>query len=288
MAKSSSSKKSAKSSKPAAKPVVISKKTTKTKPAAKTPVAKPAPKVAAKPAPKVAAVAAKPAAPAKPTAKTAPSVKANTKSAKAPVNPLAHIPSVANGSATLIYARPIKGNKPVAKPVVSAPVKHTKSPADIQVHGRPMGIVPAPIPADAKPRKNQAGFNAKDLEKYRQLLLEKRAELLGDMRSMEHEALRSTSGSNLSNLPVHMADMGTDNYEQEFTLGLVEKDRLLLREINVALQKILDGSYGICEGTGKPISAPRLEVRPWTRYSIEYARKIEQGLVRPARRDISG
>jgi RNA polymerase-binding transcription factor DksA len=77
-----------------------------------------------------------------------------------------------------------------------------------------------------------------------------------------------------------MADMGTDNYEQEFTLGLVEKDRILLREINAALAKIQDGTYGLCEGTGQPISKARLEAQPWARYSIEYARMLEKGLVR--------
>jgi DnaK suppressor protein len=74
--------------------------------------------------------------------------------------------------------------------------------------------------------------------------------------------------------------MGTDNYEQEFTLGLVEKERGLLRELNRALAKIQDGTYGICEGTGKPITQPRLEAQPWARFSIEYARMMERGLVR--------
>ena len=94
------------------------------------------------------------------------------------------------------------------------------------------------------------------------------------------EALRNAGESNLSNLPIHMADMGTDNYEQEFTLGLVEKDRYLLRDIIQALGKILDGTYGICEGTGKPITKARLEAQPWARYSIEYARRVEQRGVR--------
>ena len=144
----------------------------------------------------------------------------------------------------------------------------------------PPQILPTPIPTDGKPRKNQAGFNSRELEYYRSLLLAKRRELVGDMSSMEREALRSASGSNLSNLPIHMADMGTDNYEQEFTLGLVEKDRQLLREINAALAKIQNGTYGICEGTGKPISKPRLEAQPWAKYSIEYARELEKGGVR--------
>lgn len=93
---------------------------------------------------------------------------------------------------------------------------------------------------------------------------------------MEREALNPGGGTNLSNLPVHMADVGTDNYEQEFTLGLVEKDRNLLREINHALAKIQDGTYGICEATGKPIGKPRLEAQPWARYSIEHARELEK------------
>lgn len=94
---------------------------------------------------------------------------------------------------------------------------------------------------------------------------------------MEREALRSSGGSNLSTLPIHMADMGTDNYEQEFTLGLVETERKLLREINQALAKIQNGAYGICEGTGKPIAKARLEVQPWARFSIEYAKQLERG-----------
>jgi RNA polymerase-binding protein DksA len=138
----------------------------------------------------------------------------------------------------------------------------------------------APVPTDGKPRKNVAGLGVRDLEHFRELLLAKRRELVGDMTSMEREALRSANGTNLSNLPLHMADMGTDNYEQEFTLGLVEKERGLLRELNRALAKIQDGSYGICEGTGKPINRPRLEAQPWARFSIEYARMMERGLVR--------
>jgi RNA polymerase-binding protein DksA len=138
--------------------------------------------------------------------------------------------------------------------------------------------IPEAVPTDGKPRKNQAGLTARELEHYRDLLLDKRRELVGDMSQMEREALRSSGGTNLSTLPLHMADMGTDNYEQEFTLGLVEKDRNLLREINAALAKIQNGTFGICEGTGKPISKPRLEAQPWARFSIEYARQMERGM----------
>jgi RNA polymerase-binding protein DksA len=163
-------------------------------------------------------------------------------------------------------------NKLASKP---APVKlKDREPKRPEPPPRP---IPEAVPTNGKPRKNQAGLSPKELEHYRDLLLEKRRELVGDMYSMESEALRS-SGSNLSNLPVHMADMGTDNYEQEFTLGLVEKDRGLLREINSALAKIQTGTYGLCEGTGKPIGKPRLEAQPWARHSIEYARQMQRPL----------
>jgi RNA polymerase-binding protein DksA len=140
------------------------------------------------------------------------------------------------------------------------------------------GIPPAPVPTNSKPKKNLAGFSPRELDHFRDLLLAKRGEILGDVTSMEREALRTSGGSNLSTLPIHMADMGTDNYEQEFTLTLVETDRKLLREINHALAKIQNGTYGICEGTGKPITKARLEAQPWARYSIEYAKQMERGI----------
>jgi RNA polymerase-binding protein DksA len=145
----------------------------------------------------------------------------------------------------------------------------------------PVRLPPKPVTSDSKVQKNRAGLSQREIEHFRDLLLEKRRELLGDVSSMEREALRSGS-TNLSNLPLHMADTGTDAYEQEFTLGLVEKDRQLLREIQGALAKLQDGSYGVCEGTGKPISKPRLEAKPWAKYSIEHARQLEKPMFRRA------
>jgi DnaK suppressor protein len=76
-----------------------------------------------------------------------------------------------------------------------------------------------------------------------------------------------------------MADAGTDNYEQGFALGLMDNERKLLREIEDALERIEQKTYGTCEATGAPISKARLEAKPWARYCVEYARKLEQGLV---------
>ena len=58
----------------------------------------------------------------------------------------------------------------------------------------------------------------------------------------------------------------------------MDRERKMLKEIDDALQRIEDGTYGICEATGKPIAKARLEAKPWAKYRVEYARMLEQGL----------
>jgi RNA polymerase-binding protein DksA len=184
--------------------------------------------------------------------------------------------AIARPKAAVVAARPAPL---AAKPVKPAP-RPAKGPSG-PVADKPGSAGGSELAeAAARGAKVVSPLKPKDLEMFRDLLIMKRRELLGDVQSMEEEALQSTIGSNLSNLPMHMADMGTDNYEQEFTLGLVEKDRQMLHEINLALDKIKKGTYGICEGTGRPISKARLEAKPWARYSLEHTLKVEKGLVR--------
>lgn len=123
-------------------------------------------------------------------------------------------------------------------------------------------------------------FAKKELAKFRALLLAKRAELIGDVKNMEQEALRSNAGS-LSNLPQHMADQGSDAYDQALALDLAAVDRRLIKEIDDALIRIESGTYGLCELTGKPIKLERLEEIPWARHSIEAAREMERRIPRP-------
>ncbi|MBI5765256.1 MAG: TraR/DksA C4-type zinc finger protein [Planctomycetes bacterium] len=110
------------------------------------------------------------------------------------------------------------------------------------------------------------------------MLLEKRAELVGDVTHMENEALgknRSDASGDLSLMPIHMADIGTDNYEQEFTLGLVANERDVVREIDAALARLEQGTFGICLATQKPIAKTRLQIKPWASYCVEYERAQE-------------
>ena len=108
----------------------------------------------------------------------------------------------------------------------------------------------------------------------------KRRSLVGDMNGIEAGALGTGSGE-LSTMPDHPANIASDNYEQEFMLGLLESERVLLDQIDNALQRIADKIYGVCLGTAKPIGLPRLKARPWSKYCIDYARLVEQGKVAP-------
>jgi RNA polymerase-binding protein DksA len=132
-------------------------------------------------------------------------------------------------------------------------------------------------------RRRKRTLTAKEIQHFKELLLQKRTELIGDVSSIENETLKKSrldAAGDLSSMPIHMADLGTDNFEQEFALGLMDSERKILAEINDALGRIGEGVYGICEGTGKPIAKARLEANPWARYCIKYATMVEQGLIK--------
>jgi len=111
----------------------------------------------------------------------------------------------------------------------------------------------------------------------------KRAQLVGDIGTLNKlQKNRQEASGDLSSVPFHPADAGSDNFEQDFTLGLMGNEQGLLREIEEALDRIAKGTYGICVATNKPISKARLQAKPWAKYCIEYARMMEKGVVRRA------
>lgn len=134
--------------------------------------------------------------------------------------------------------------------------------------------------APKAPRKLQSNLSARDKEQFREMLLQKRAEILGDVSTLHSGALnknRSEAAGDLSSMPIHMADLGTDNYEMEFTLGLIEGERAILTEIDEALERIQNGTYGLCLATGRPIGKARLRAKPWAKYCYEYTLAQEKG-----------
>jgi RNA polymerase-binding transcription factor DksA len=119
-----------------------------------------------------------------------------------------------------------------------------------------------------------------ELGEFRESLTGLRARLRGDLSQMTDEALRRDNNGgtgNLSNVPLHMADLGTDNYDQEFTLGLIENEQSTLDLINEALLRMEKGTYGLCAECSEPISKPRLQAIPYATHCIRCARKLEGG-----------
>jgi len=130
-------------------------------------------------------------------------------------------------------------------------------------------------------RKRKSKLAAKELAYFRELLVEKLKEIIGDVNHIESGALKTSrqdSAGDLSSMPIHMADIGSDNYEQEFSLGLMDSERKIVQEIHGALKRIQDETYGVCEGTGEPIPKIRLKGIPWTRYCLKFAEMVEKGL----------
>lgn len=172
------------------------------------------------------------------------------------------------------------------------PASRPKASSKFQMPQRPMLLGPGSkftkplIPSGPKAPKVTSVFDApkskrkkspltkSKLDHYRSLLIAKRALLLGDVESMEHEALRA-GGGGLSNTPQHIAEQGSESYDQTLSLNLAAKDRRLIKEIDDALKRIDEGTYGLCELTMQPIPEARLDELPWARYSIEAAREIE-------------
>ncbi len=124
-------------------------------------------------------------------------------------------------------------------------------------------------------RRTKTPLTKTQLEKYRLILLTKRAELLGDMRNLEDEALRSDSGRSGS-ASKQPDEAGSESYEQSLNLNLAASDRERIIEIDAALERIENRTYGLCELTFEPIAKARLDEIPWTRYTIAAARELDR------------
>jgi RNA polymerase-binding protein DksA len=115
---------------------------------------------------------------------------------------------------------------------------------------------------------------------YKERLLNLRARLRGDVNQMADAALnkqRTEANGDLSSMPIHMADMGTDNFEQEFTLSLMESEGATLEQIEAALERIEEGQYGECEECGGRIPKKRLDAIPYASMCVKCAAQFEQG-----------
>ena len=113
---------------------------------------------------------------------------------------------------------------------------------------------------------------------YKERLLQLRMRLRGDVHAMADAALkqtRSEASGDLSYMPIHMADVGTDNFDQEFTLSLMETEEGTLSQVESALERVEEGAYGTCVECEGRIPKTRLNALPYTPYCVKCAGKLE-------------
>lgn len=122
------------------------------------------------------------------------------------------------------------------------------------------------------------GMSKRDAKKYQQSLQEIRKKLIGEIELLEKDNLKRTTreaSGDLSGYRLHMADVASDAYAQEFAIGLVSSEQNLLREVEKALNKVDSRDYGMCENCGKRISVKRLKAIPYAHLCIDCKEKEE-------------
>ena len=115
--------------------------------------------------------------------------------------------------------------------------------------------------------------------RYHKLLLEARAKLEASVARHTEEALKKSGkddAGDLSGYSQHLADAGTDTADRDFALNLISSEQQQIKEIDDAIERMRQGTYGACEITGRPIPASRLASVPQTRYSIEGQKELER------------
>lgn len=117
-----------------------------------------------------------------------------------------------------------------------------------------------------------------DLKTYHERLIALRSRLRGDVTTMAESALRKSGieGAENAAMPIHMAELGSDNFEQEFTLSLVKSEEDTLGAIEEALVRIQEGNYGLCVDCGAPIPKTRLNAIPFTNLCVKCAAAREE------------
>ncbi len=123
--------------------------------------------------------------------------------------------------------------------------------------------------AKAQAKSAEKGVDKKFIEEVKELLQEKKQSLLTKLNQWED----TSSPSGLKEMG-DIADIASELNFEALSSVLTENEIDTLKEIELALEKIDNGTYGVCEGTGKKIPVARLKALPWTRFTVEYAEQM--------------
>jgi RNA polymerase-binding transcription factor DksA len=268
------------------------------------PSKKKSPAPAKKPAKPAKAAAAKPAASGRPAAAPARPAKPASTATKAgatrdalrsrilgakkkPVKPIAFSLDEVRAIARTVSAKEAKAAKEAAKAGAKPSAAARKAELLAKAKVAPHHVKAASL-TDILGFNPRRGKSAEDLveqdvpEKFKRfykLLIDLRKHLTAGIELHSEETLKRSAkddAGDLSSYGQHMADAGTDTFDRDFALSLVSSEQEALTEIDSAIKRIHDGSYGVCEITQKPIAKERLLAVPFTRYSAEAQKNLER------------
>jgi RNA polymerase-binding protein DksA len=122
-------------------------------------------------------------------------------------------------------------------------------------------------------------YSKKELSEFKKILIKKKEEILDDIQHISDDTLKKSqkeASGDISGYTYHMADVATDTYDREFSLGLASSGREQLYELDDAIKRIEDGTFGICEACKTVITKNRLKAVPNARYCVKCQEKKEK------------
>ena len=122
-------------------------------------------------------------------------------------------------------------------------------------------------------------YTKPELKKIRERLVEEKAQILQDLIRLKGSSLKKSikdASGDLSGYSFHMADMATDLYDREFSLELAEGERKRLYDLDDAIKRVDEGTYGQCDKCGGLITKQRLKVMPQAQYCIKCQEEMEK------------
>lgn len=122
-------------------------------------------------------------------------------------------------------------------------------------------------------------FNKKELAEFKKIVLKKKEEVIDGIKHISEDTLKKSqkdASGDISGYTYHMADVATDTYDREFSMGLASNERKYIYELDDALKKIEDGTFGACEDCNSLISKTRLRAIPYARLCVKCQEKKEK------------
>ncbi len=122
-------------------------------------------------------------------------------------------------------------------------------------------------------------LDKKGLSEFKKLIFKRKEEILEGIKHISEDTLKKSqkdAAGDISSYTYHMADVATDTYDREFSLGLASNGREALYELDDALKRIEDGTFGICEDCKQSITKNRLKAVPYARFCVKCQEKKEK------------